>query len=144
MSDTSELAVVRAFSLPLEAHLACSALHAAGLEARVADQDMVTADWLLSNAIGGVKVLVRAEDLATAREVLENIASVSDDDAVDGMSDVEDAAQDVCPQCGGRTWVSVTHGKRLAVLSWMVISFPLFPVWRRWRCSDCGHESRWS
>jgi hypothetical protein len=38
MSDASELVVVSSHTLPLEAHLACSALHAAGIEARVHDE----------------------------------------------------------------------------------------------------------
>ena len=67
MDDASQLVVVSACSQPYEAHLACSALHAAGLEAHVADEHTVAADWLMSNAIGGVKVLARAEDLIAAR-----------------------------------------------------------------------------
>lgn len=134
MSDTSELMVADAFSQPHEAHLACSALHAAGLEARVADENTVKTDWLLSNAIGGVKILVRAEDLTAAREVLESTALVSDDAAP--------SEQDVCPHCGSRAWMSVTFGKRLCVWSWLIVGIPLFPVWRRIRCDDCGHQSR--
>jgi hypothetical protein len=144
MSDASELVVAGAFSLPHEAYVACSALHAAGIEARIADEHIVTTDWTLSNAVGGVKVMVRAENLAAARELLENTAVVSDDADADSpqMSGVEDSEQDVCPRCGSHALVAVKAGKRLSALSWFIIGAPLFPVWRRMRCSDCGHESR--
>lgn len=140
MSDASELVVARAFSLAHEAHFACSVLDAAGIEARVADEHLVTAYWFLSNAVGGVKVLVRAEDLTTARELLDNQAVVSDDAAPPEMSDTANAHEDPCPRCGNRVWVSVTHGKQLAVLSLFLMPLPL-PVWRRNRCGQCGYET---
>jgi hypothetical protein len=141
MSDSSELVVARAYSLPHEAHLACSVLHAAGLEARVADEHIVTADWFLSNAVGGVKVMVRAEDLTTARELLDQAAVVSNEDAPSQMLDTQGSEEDACPRCGSRTWESVTYGKRLAALSMLVMPM-LLPVWRRTRCGQCGYETR--
>lgn len=76
MNAHSEVVVVRAFSAPHEAHLACSALRAAGIDATVADANIVAVNWLYSNAVGGVKVLVREEDLAAAREILDTRAAV--------------------------------------------------------------------
>ncbi|HEY3161371.1 MAG TPA: hypothetical protein VGJ78_20535, partial [Vicinamibacterales bacterium] len=37
MPDASDFVVIRAFTYPFEAHLACSALEAAGIEAKVSD-----------------------------------------------------------------------------------------------------------
>jgi len=141
MSDITELVVVRSFSTPHEAHLACSVLHGAGLEANVADEHIVTADWFLSNAVGGVKVMVREDDLETARELLDNAAVVSDDADPSQISDTENRDEDECPRCGGRTWVPVTHGKQLAVA--VMYFLPLIlPVWRRRQCRHCGYEAR--
>ena len=47
----SELVVVRAFSHPHEAQLACSALQAAGIDATVADAHTVAANGLYSKAV---------------------------------------------------------------------------------------------
>ena len=139
MSDPTELVVVRSFSTPHEAHLACSVLHAADLEARVADEHIVTADWFLSNAVGGVKVMVHAEDLPTAIELLDSAAIVSDETAPSQISDTETSDEDACPRCGGRAWVPVTHGKRLAVA--IMYFLPLIlPVRRRRQCGHCGYE----
>jgi ribosomal protein S27AE len=140
MSDASELVVVSSHTLPLEAHLACSVLHAAGIEARVHDEYLVSAEWRYSNAIGGVKVVVRAEDFTTARELLESTAAVSGDDALSRMEN-EGAEQDVCPRCGSRVWMLVASGKWLAILSMFIGAF-LLPVWHRWECRHCGYVAK--
>jgi hypothetical protein len=157
VTDASELVVVRAFSQIHETNLAWSALDAAGVAARVTDDNTVAADWLLSNAIGGVKLLVRAEDFTKASEILESTASVSDDAGPDDvglgdvgpdvgsvdvaafqMPDAEDPEDVACKSCGGRHFVYVTSGRRLSALTWLTIGFPIFPVWRRERCAACS------
>jgi hypothetical protein len=68
------LIVVRAFSHPHEAQLACSALRASGIEATIVDANIVAANWLYSNAVGGVKVLVSPEDADAAQQILDSTA----------------------------------------------------------------------
>ncbi len=53
-----------------EAQAARSALDAAGIECTLADENLVSVDWGASQAVGGVKVMVRAEDLEEARAIL--------------------------------------------------------------------------
>jgi hypothetical protein len=142
MSDASELVVASAFLLPLEAHLAWSVLDAAGVEAQVHDEYVVRADWLLCHAVGGVKVVVRAEDLTTACELLETTAVVLDDDALLQLSGAEDREQDVCPRCGSPAWGWVTFGRRAAALTWVIVGLPLYAVRRRLQCGHCGHVAR--
>lgn len=137
MTEPSELVVVGAFSHPHEAHLACSALAAAGLDATVADAHIVAADWLVSNAVGGVKVLVRAEDAAEAHAVLESTAVVDRDDESRFGSGEQYVARS-CPRCGSESIVRVTRGRRFAIASWLIAGVPLFPVWQQHQCRTCG------
>jgi hypothetical protein len=109
-----ELIVVRSFSQPHEAHLACSALRAAGLYARVADANVGAANWLYSNAVGGVKVLVGAEDADTASEVLDRSAAVQGDPYEGSDNDMSAIA---CPRCGSTDVGRVQRGRRLAALT---------------------------
>jgi hypothetical protein len=139
MSDSSQLVVVRAFSHPHEAHLACSALQAAGIHATLADDHIVAAAWLYSNAVGGVKVLVPAEDAAAAQEVLDTPAAIDADPGAGG-GDAPAFEATSCPRCGSHNVGSVTPGRRLLFLSWLVIGIPVFPVMRRTKCRDCGHQ----
>jgi hypothetical protein len=133
----SELVVVRAFSQPHEAHLACSALRAAGLDVTTADDNIVAADWLYSNAVGGVKVLVRPADVVAAQEILDSPAVVERTNDRDLSCDPnqDDSA---CPRCGSHTVITIVRGIRTAVFSWLLMGVPLFPVSRQTRCQSCG------
>ncbi len=66
----SQFVVAAAFTNVHEAHLAQSSLEAAGFEVLVADEHLVSVDWMLSNAIGGVKVVVREDRVEEARALL--------------------------------------------------------------------------
>jgi Putative prokaryotic signal transducing protein len=57
---------VASFSKPMDAHLLIARLEGAGIAAYARDENMVTLDWLASNAVGGVKVDVADEDFARA------------------------------------------------------------------------------
>jgi Putative prokaryotic signal transducing protein len=70
MTAEPRFVVIRAFTSPIEAHLACSALKGAEIDARLSDIHLVEAQWMYSNAIGGVKVWVPAADEEAARELL--------------------------------------------------------------------------
>jgi len=55
---------------PTEAHLLCSRLQAAGVQADAGDTNIVQANALLSIAVGGASVRVPSHQLAEAREVM--------------------------------------------------------------------------
>lgn len=48
-----------------------SRLTSAGIAAAIRDEHTITLDWLMSNAIGGVKIEVPDEEVTAAREILE-------------------------------------------------------------------------
>lgn len=68
------VAVLRFRDLP-DAEMAQSVLRSAGIDSFLADQNTIRLHWFWSNAIGGVKVVVRAEDEADARELLNQAGS---------------------------------------------------------------------
>jgi hypothetical protein len=55
---------------PTEAHMLCSCLQAAGIQADAWDANLVQANALLSIAVGGASVRVHSTQMAEAREVL--------------------------------------------------------------------------
>jgi hypothetical protein len=142
MTEGSTLIVVRAFSQLHEAHLACSALQAAGIHATLADDHIVAANWLYSNAVGGVKVLVAVEDAAAAQAVLAIPAETEAGVVAEGGGATTGVEAATCPRCGSHNVASVTSGRRLLFLSWLVLGFPVLPVMRRTKCGDCGHRFR--
>lgn len=62
--------LVATFSKPEEAHLLRAHLEGSGIPTFVRDDQTVSVDWALSNAIGGVKVEVADEDYDEARSVM--------------------------------------------------------------------------
>lgn len=63
-------AVVARCASPTQAHLLKGTLQAAGLHAIVADANVVQANPLWTNAVGGVRVLVPASQIESARQTI--------------------------------------------------------------------------
>ncbi len=78
---------IKAVTFRYEAELVVLSLEAAGITAWLVDQHLVSADPFLSNAVGGIKINVSAEDEARARTVLAEL-------------DRESPAGDRCLSCG--------------------------------------------
>lgn len=123
------------FSKPEEAHLLRLRLGTGGVPAYILDENMVQMDWLYSNAIGGVRVQVSDEDLADAREILQELPP-----------DDLPAVIPACPACASHHTVPDEFLRRMSFLSIMILSLPLpLPVRvfrNRWKCEDCRHT--WS
>ena len=60
------------FNLPMDAYLLRARLEGSGIIAYVRDENLITLDWLYSNAVGGVKVDVADEDYEKALELLNS------------------------------------------------------------------------
>jgi hypothetical protein len=69
---SKRLVTIATFDQPAQARLAQNALTEAGVAATVTDESLVAMDWLLSNAVGGVKVQVWDDDAEKAVRLLES------------------------------------------------------------------------
>jgi hypothetical protein len=85
---------IATFATGPEAHIARSALEAAGISAQVTGEAAVTAIWHVGSALGGVKLMVAEKDVPAARKILaeadlasEPIDESFEDYDVDGESD---------------------------------------------------------
>lgn len=68
--EKRNLVLLRRFRDMPEALLAKGKLESSGLEVFLADDNMVRLDWFYSNLVGGVKLMVDAEQFAEASRVL--------------------------------------------------------------------------
>lgn len=139
MNEAPELVVVRTFSSVPDAHVARSVLDAAGVPAHLADANIIAADWLYSNAVGGVKLLVPSDRLDEAIALLETPAQDADSSPL-GSTDAphQERSEDICHQCGGDQFEPIKRGRRWAALTWLLVGVPLAPVRRAFRCRQCG------
>lgn len=79
-----QLVTVAKTSLPGEAHAIRMRLESEGIPVFLFDEYTVTMDWLLSNAIGGVKVQVPDHCLERAREILGIMEEQEQEEAAEG------------------------------------------------------------
>jgi hypothetical protein len=132
------------FSNPLNAHILCGKLQAEGVECHLADEHIVTANWLYANAVGGVKLRVRREQADRALLILEKVAPPGADGAAEGCRDNQAEASGesrACPQCRSKNVHFERFARRWVFLSWLLLGFPLPFLRRTWTCDDCDH--RW-
>lgn len=119
---------------PMEAALLQMELEAHGISSVQDGEYTVAIDPLLSNAIGGVRVLVDEADEAKAREVLAEFYRRRRED--------EAAQEFICPACGQDDALPVQR----PVIFWlmMALSFGVLALlpWPRYVCGACGHRWR--
>ena len=84
---------IATFGQAAQARLAKNVLDEAGVPAAISDESLVAMDWLLSNAVGGVKVQVWEEDADRAVAVLEQKLGEHGEGLGAGVSPEELAAE---------------------------------------------------
>ncbi len=139
MKPPGDLATVRLFDDPMQAHLARCLLENAGIQAFVHDEHIVSLNRLFSQAVGGVKLKVPVTEKSAALQVLADADERP-------FTDAEDHAI-ACPRC---------HGTRLSrglamqpnargwahmALAFVFMAYPL-SLSHRFKCKDCGHTFR--
>jgi len=117
----------------LTATVAKSVLDSSGIESFLTDDSLLRLYGLVSNALGGVKLLVRGEDAEEAKKLLE--AQAPEKFEVEGVGEYE---QPKCPKCGSRDVTADESDGKIAYPS-LPLTSPT-PVLREgWSCHTCGH-----
>lgn len=132
--ETRNLVMLRRFRDIPEALLAKGRLQSFGVDCFLADENMVRMDWFLSNLLGGVKLLVDAEDFTQASKLLNE--PVPDELHVEGVGSY---VQPRCPQCGSLDVAFAELNRPVSyTTAWLGIPIPL--ARDDWRCHACGHH----
>jgi len=130
-----ELITIRRFRDLPEAVLAKGMLHSAGIECFLEDDNIVRMDWFYSNAVGGIKLQVSPEDVASAIEILQQ--PIPENFEVDGLGEYQ---QPRCPECNSLDIVFEELNEGVAYGS-AYLGLPLPVHEKGWKCKTCGH--RW-
>lgn len=125
-----ERVTVKTFDTSVNAHLFRIELENEGIESFIYDEETITMDPLLSNAIGGIKVKINAKDIERTKEFL-------------AKREVENNPP--CPNCGSkhimtnfRSFKSAS-GIISAIAAFLFTIFP--PMFKTVnKCLDCNHE----
>src|SRR5664279_4169567 len=125
-----ELVTVRTFSNSISANLLLSKLRNGRIECYLKDEYTVTMDPLLTNAVGGIKLVVKKEDAAEVFELLKHF-------------DKDFKSKVVCPKCGSHDIELVPKRDAAnmitAILSWIFSSYAVSAE-NIYKCGACGFE----
>ena len=123
---------LRSFDNYFLASITFTKLQDAGVECYLKDEHTVTIDPILSNAIGGIKLVVKEQDAEEAKKILQQF----DEEYLQSVK---------CPQCGtpAITLVSKpgTSNFITAIFTWLFSSYAIAPE-NIYQCGKCGYESK--
>jgi hypothetical protein len=127
-SQDSNWTTVDRFFHPTDAHIAAGKLESEGIPVFLLGINHASANWLLSNALGGIRLQVPACHVDDARQLLAQIATPTD------------KGEYQCPECGGSDTTAMSNSRKIAFLAVHLFSIPL--PWQRSRrhCQSCRAE----
>lgn len=128
----STLVTVSTHTNHIEAHILRCRLEAEDIPAFIASEHHVRMNWLMSYALGGVRVQVPAQFAPRALSVIRDVES--------GSYELPDEADDVpeCPRCGSHQNSLDRRSWRMAFLSFFVLSVPIPFDASALKCGSCG------
>ncbi len=130
--DPPKPVMIRRFRDLPEAEIAKSILDSAGIESFLGEENIVRLDWFYSNLVGGIKLLVRAEDAEAASRLLgQNVPENFD---VEGLGEYK---QPRCPRC--QSWDVAFDGLDKHVTYALLFLLPIPITNKGWKCHSCGH-----
>lgn len=127
----NNLVILQTFDNFFNANIQLTRLRAAGVECYLKDEYIVTIDPFLSNAVGGIKLMVRKSEEQIVRKLLWEMNTESDKKLL-------------CPQCSSHKFILVpkrtTENLIAAITTWLFSAYAVSAE-NVYQCSDCGYES---
>lgn len=108
-------------------------LETAKIDCYLYDENIVRLDWLWSNLVGGVKLVVRNGDAEDVEKLLNE--GILEKFAVNGIGEYE---QERCPKCNSMDVCCDELMKRISGLG-LLLGIPIAMVQDGWNCHACGH-----
>jgi hypothetical protein len=141
----SPLVTLRSFDNYVTAHIVKSRLEAEGIVCTLKDEHTVIMQWTWANAIGGIKLQVLEREQERAEEILrqtEEEALAERETVGFWEEDTEqlDPGNRVCIHCGSRNTRKDDYEKKPAILSWLLLGFPILFRSDKWHCFHCGEK----
>ncbi|MDQ6761917.1 MAG: hypothetical protein M3015_04720 [Bacteroidota bacterium] len=126
-----ELVTIRTFNNYFSANILLTKLRDAGFQCYLKDEHTVTMDPLLTNAVGGIKLVIKREDEQEVVSVMQHF-------------DEQYRQSAVCPKCGSHDIHLMpkrsTANMVTAILSWLFSDYAVSAE-NVYQCGVCGFES---
>lgn len=126
-----DFVILNSYNNYIEAHIAKGVLEEQGIGCWLKDENTVTIDPILTNAVGGIKIMVAKENAERAREILTQLKK-------------EQKLAIACPECGSHNIELVSTPRKpinwLSAISTFFIGDYALTVEKVNHCFDCKHE----
>lgn len=128
-----EFIIVNSYNNYIEAHIARGVLEEQGIRCWLKDENTLTIDPILTNAVGGIKVMVANKDAQMALEIFNQLRK-------------EQKLAITCPACGSNNIELVSTPRK--ALNWLsaILTFFLgnysMAIEKVNHCFACKHEFR--
>jgi hypothetical protein len=124
------MVTVQTFDNYFSASIILTRLQSEGVECYLKDENTVTIDPILCNAIGGIKLVVKKEDEAMVTKLLRGYH-------------IEYMLSATCPECGSNSFAHIAKPKPsnylTAILTWLFSSYAVAPDYV-YQCGNCSYE----
>ncbi|MEN9548411.1 MAG: hypothetical protein RIR12_1002 [Bacteroidota bacterium] len=120
--------IIKRYDNYVEAHISKGVLEENDIECWLKDENTVTLDPLLTNAIGGIKLMVNTDKVEAAKEILNKLRA-------------EQKEKVVCGKCGSHNIELVSTPRK--PVNWLMaffVSTPNAGFEKVNHCFDCGNE----
>lgn len=126
-----QFAIIQTFDNYVSAHIAMGRLEEDGINCWLKDENTVTIDPILTNAVGGIKLMVASAQAQRAAGILRILSN-------------QHKLLNPCPECGSNNVELVSTPRKAsnwasAIIGLFVTSYAM-PVEKVNHCFDCGHE----
>jgi predicted RNA-binding Zn-ribbon protein involved in translation (DUF1610 family) len=115
----------------VSAHIAMGRLEEDGINCWLKDENTVTIDPILTNAVGGIKLMVASSQAERAAGILRTLAN-------------QHKALFPCPKCGSLDIDQVSSARKASNWASVIIGFFFtsyaMPVETVFHCFNCAHE----
>ena len=126
-----DLVTVKTFDNYFSANIILTRLHAEGVECYLKDETTITIDPILTNAIGGIKLVVKKENARFVRGILQRFEE-------------EYTKAATCPKCKAHEFTYLAKpgvtNFLTAILTTLFGSYAVAPDYI-YHCENCGYET---
>ncbi|MBC7874559.1 MAG: DUF2007 domain-containing protein [Ferruginibacter sp.] len=126
-----DFVLLNSYSNYIDAHIARGVLEEEGISCWLKDENTVTIDPILTNAVGGIKIMVPKAEAPRAWEILSLLRK-------------EQKKAVICPQCGSDNTELVSTPRKainwLSAVSTFILGDYALTIDKVNHCFDCKHE----
>jgi len=139
----ADLITADVFVNPWDAHIVKGLLESEGIVVYIMNEHHIGANWMMSNALGGVKLQVVNENASLAIEILDSMNKGEYEGAL--KEEFPSTQLNICPECGSKGFKSKFSIRTTTLLLCTVfLASVFFPPRREYHtCLECGRKWRY-